>query len=327
MTVTDGGSRLEQLPRGRAGGARLGDRLLGGGAKGAGILVLCVMAAIGAFLLIRAVPGVRADTVNPLTYQKWDPDNPTASAWGIAALAWGTAVSSIIALVIAVPVAIGIALFISHYAPRRLAVLLGAMVDLLAAIPSVVYGLWGLKWLAPRMLPAHGWLNDHLGFIPFFGGTVTGANTLLTAGVILAIMIVPIIAAVSREVFLQVPRDHEDAALALGATRWEVIRIAVLPFGKPGVISATMLGLGRALGETIAIALVLSTTYTISAQILEPGGITFAANIPLKFAEAGATGRSALIASGLVLFVITLAVNMTARAIIARRSEFSGASA
>ncbi|RKS80019.1 phosphate transport system permease protein [Motilibacter peucedani] len=307
-------------------GVRLGDRVFSGLALGAGVTLLVVMAAIAVFLLVKAVPGIRDDSTNWLTTTRWEPDS-LPSVWGIAALAFGTVLSSVIALLLAVPVALGIALFISHYAPRRLAVVLGALVDLLAAVPSVVYGLWGLRWLQGQMVPFQGWLNHWFGWIPLFGGTVTGARTLFTAGVVLAIMILPIVAAVSREVFLQAPRTLEEAALALGATRWEMIRTTVLPFGRPGVISAIMLGLGRALGETIAIALVLSTSYELNWHILEPGGTTVAANIPLQFAEARDTGRSALIASGLVLFVITMAVNMGARAIVARRKDFSGASA
>ena len=307
-----------------ASGVRLGDRIFRGSSMGAGIFVLVVMGAIGTFLLIRAIPSLTSNKANVLTTQDFDPDN---DRWGIAALAYGTLASSIIALVLAVPVAIGIALFISHYAPRRIAVMLAYIVDLLAAVPSVIFGLWGLRFLSDHILPVEKWINDYFGWIPIFGGNVNSPASLFTAGVVLAIMILPIIAAVCREVFLQVPRAHEEAALALGATRWEMIRTAVLPFGRPGIISATMLGLGRALGETIAIALILSPSYTINASVLESGGSTFAANIALRFGEIAETGRSALIASGLVLFLITLVVNIAARAVIARRKEFSGASA
>ena len=170
-------------------------------------------------------------------------------------------------------------------------------------------------------------LNEHLGFIPLFGGDVVAGRSMLTASIVLAVMILPIIAAISREVFLQVPRTHEEAALALGATRWEVIKIAVLPFGRPGVISASMLGLGRAMGETIAVALIFPVTFGISLHILAPQGNSIAANIANGFGEATPIGRGALIASGLVLFVITLIVNMGARLIIARRKEYSGAGA
>ena len=311
-------------------GVRIGDRVFLNLSRGAGVLLLLIMAAIGAFLLDKALPALRADTANFFTTRDWLPD-AAPPVFGIAALVWGTVLSSIIALALALPVGVGIALFISHYAPRRLATALGYVVDLLAAVPSVIYGLWGALWLVPHLLPLHHWLNDQFGWIPLFGGTVTGAHTLFTAGVILAIMILPIISAVSREVFLQVPRAHEEAALALGATRWEMIRTAVFPFGRPGVISAAMLGLGRALGETMAVAMVLSVGFGISLDILVQNGVTFASNIALKYAEAQSTGKAvglgALIASGLVLFVITLVVNMGARMIIARRKEFSGADA
>lgn len=309
-----------------ASGKRAGDRVFEGVSRGSGLFLLVVMASIGGFLVWRSIPALQANAANFLTETDWAPgaDPPV---FGIAALAWGTLVSSAIALTLATPVAVGIALFISHYAPRRLATGLGYVVDLLAAVPSVVIGLWGLIFLVPRILPLHEWLNANLGWIPIFSGRVVSGATLFTAGVVLAIMILPIVAAVTREVFLQVPRAHEEAALALGATRWEMIRTAVLPFGRPGIISASMLGLGRALGETIAVALVLSTSFVISPQILEPAGNTFAANIALNYKESNATSIGALIASGLVLFVITLVVNMAARYVIARRKDFSGASA
>ena len=305
-------------------GVRLGDRVFSGSAVAASVFLLVLIASIAGFLVVKAIPSITDDKSNWLTEQAFDTDNKT---WGIAAQLYGTILSSVIAMAIAVPVAVGIALFISHYAPRRLASSLGYIVDLLAAVPSVIYGLWALLWLAPKMKPFLEFLNDALGWIPIFGGDSTSPNGLFTAGVILAIMILPIVAAVCREVFLQVPRAHEEAALALGATRWEMVRISVLPFGRPGIISASMLGLGRALGETIAIALLLSPSYKISAHVLDQGGITFASNIANVFSESNAYGRSALIASGLVLFVITLVVNMAARAVIARRKDFSGASA
>lgn len=231
-----------------------------------------------------------------------------------------------LALGIAVPLALGIALFISHYAPRRLAQGLGYVIDLLAAIPSVVYGLWGALWLAPVLDPVFRWMTDFLGFIPLFAGYQPPAKNILTASVVLAVMILPIITAVAREVFLQTPRLHEEAALALGATRWEMVRMAVLPFGRSGLISASMLGLGRALGETMAVLMILSPGFLYSFHLLKPGQHqSIAANIASKFPEASGLSVNALIATGLALFVITLAVNMLARWIISRRSEFSGA--
>jgi phosphate transport system permease protein len=305
---------------------RPGDLLFSGLSRGASILLLLIIVGIAAFLFSRTVPAVQGDTVNFFTERTWFPDSEPA-VFGVAALAWGTLLSSLIALVIAVPVGIGIALFIAHYAPRRLASGLGYLVDLLAAVPSVIYGLWGLVFLVPQMVGLSQFLAEHVSWIPVFAtpDDQTYRRTMFNAGVVLAVMILPIITAVTREVFLQVPRAHIEAALALGATRWETMRIAVLPFGRSGMISASMLGLGRALGETVAVALVLSTSYDISGHILQPGGSTFAANIALQYGFAQKLGIDALIASGMVLFVITLVVNMAARWIISRRAEFSGA--
>lgn len=293
---------------------------------GAGVVLLAIMAAIGVFLVVKAVPALQANTSHFLTELTWQP-NATEPVFGIAALAFGTVLSSLLALLIATPVAVGVALFISHYAPRRLASVLGYVVDLLAAVPSVVYGLWGVTFLVPFMLGPSKFLNDYLGWIPLFSGDTVVGKSMLTASLVLAIMILPIIAAISREVFLQAPKMQEEAALALGATRWEMIRMSVLPFGRPGVISAAMLGLGRAMGETIAVALIFPATFKISFQILGPYGNSIAANIANGFGEATEVGRGALIASGLVLFVITLLVNMAARFVIARRKEYARAAA
>ena len=301
---------------------RIGDRLFAAASRGSGITILAIMAAIAAFLVWKAIPGLQANKANFLTEQNWNPDGSPVQ-FGIAQLAFGTLMSSFLALIMATPVAIGIALFITFYAPRRMAGGLGYLVDLLAAVPSIVYGLWGLNFLVTKMTGVSEFLNDYLGWIPLFGGDSTGGRTIFTASIVLAIMILPIISAISREVFIQVPTANVEAALALGATRWEVIRMAVLPFGRSGMVSAAMLGLGRAMGETIAVAMVLSTAAGINWHILEDGGNTFAANIANTFAMSGDNGRSALIASGLVLFVITLVVNMAARAVVARRKEFT----
>ena len=227
-----------------------------------------------------------------------------------------------VALVIAVPFAIGIALFVSHYAPRRLAAPIAYVMDLLAAIPSVVYGLWGGGVLNTYLVPLHDWLYEHLSFIPFFAGppSVTG-RTMLTAGVVLAIMILPIISAICREVFAQTPRLHEEAALALGATRWEMIRMAVFPYARSGMISGVMLGLGRALGETMAVAMVLSATPIVTLNIISSENpATIASNIASNYKEASPDMQAVLIATGLVLFAFTFAVNFLAR-YVAGRSE------
>jgi phosphate transport system permease protein len=298
---------------------RPGDRVFAGSAKGAGILILVILAGVAAFLVVEALPAITAPAE--------DIPGGDGLAGYIAPLIFGTLLAAVIALVVATPLAVAIALFIAYYAPRRLAQGLGYVVDLLAAIPSIVYGFWGIAWLAPNLVPAYEWLERNLGFIPFFAGpTSATGRTMLTAGLVLAIMILPIISAISREVFLQVPSLHREAALALGATRWEMIRMAVFPYGKSGVIGGAMLGLGRALGETLAVALVLSVSGGITFNLISSGNpSTIAANIALQFPESSGIDVNTLIASGLALFVITLAVNMAARAIVNRRADFSGA--
>jgi len=312
--------------RAARGATRPGDKIFLGLSRGSGIFLLVIMAAIAVFLTYRAAIAISKDDGNFLTTFEWN-TNIDPPFFGIAVLAFGTVVSSIIAMALAVPVAVGIALFITHYAPRKLGGTIAYVIDLLAAVPSIVYGLWGALVLVPHMDGLFGWLDHYFGWTGIFEWQGGAPRSLLTVGVLLAIMILPIITNVSREVFRQVPQMHEEAALALGATRWEVIRMSVLPFGRSGVISASMLGLGRALGETMAVATVLSPTFEINASLLDPGGGTFAQNIASKFGEATDTGRDALIASGLVLFVITLLVNGAARLIIARRKEYSGANA
>jgi phosphate transport system permease protein len=280
--------------------------------------VVVVLLAMTVFLLGRAWPAVRTAGASFLTERQWFPDAEPAQ-FGIAALLWGTLISSLLALAVAVPVAIGSALYVTEYAKPVVGRWIGYLVDVLAAVPSVVYGLWGLLFLVPRLVPAQQFLADHFGFIPLFANPddVYG-KSVFAASVVLALMILPIVAAVSREVFRQVPSDLREASLALGATRWEMIRTSVLPPSRSGVVGAVILGLGRALGETIAVALVLASTYDIDLRILEPGGNTIAANIATKFGEAGDIGRSALIASGLVLFAITLAATVFARGVIRR---------
>ncbi|MGM0344871.1 MULTISPECIES: phosphate ABC transporter permease subunit PstC [Streptomyces] len=308
------------------GATRAGDRIFLGLSRGSGILLLVIMAAIAVFLTYRASLAISKDHGNFLTTFEWN-TNLMPPSFGIAVLAFGTVVSSIVAMALAVPVAVAIALFLTHYAPRRMSGPVAYVIDLLAAVPSIVYGLWGALVLVPHLNGLFGWLNDYFGWTGILSWQGGPPRSMLTVGILLAIMILPIITNVSREVFRQVPRMHEEAALALGATRWEVIRMSVLPFGRSGVISASMLGLGRALGETMAVATVLSPTFDIQTSLLDPGGGTFAQNIASKFGEATQDGRDALIASGLVLFVITLLVNGAARAIIARRKEYSGANA
>ncbi|MDA2805617.1 phosphate ABC transporter permease subunit PstC [Nocardiopsis suaedae] len=321
MTTTDPSATAPPQNRGKR---RVGDVVFANTARGSGILILAILAGVAAFLIIQSSDSLAANTANFFTTESWEANTRENPAFGVAALAFGTVLAATIALVIATPVAIGIALFIVYYAPRRIAAVLGYMVDLLAAIPSVVYGLWGIGYLVFELQGFYDGLNTYLGWIPLFAGPVsTTGRTMLSAGIVLAVMILPIITAMSRDVFKQVPQGHQEAALAMGATRWEMIRMAVLPFGRPGVIGGAMLGLGRALGETMAVAMILSPALVISPFLLQSGNQTIAAHIALQYPEATGYGVSALIAAGLVLFAITLVVNMGARFVVARRKEFS----
>ena len=302
---------------------RVGNPIFAGISTGAGIVILLILAAVAGFLLLRSWPAV---TASQAEYAEVGFLGGKNLGQYIAPLIFGTLLSSFIALVIAVPLSVAIGLFISHYAPRRAAQGLGYLVDLLAAIPSVVYGMWGMAVLVPVLEPLFAWLSGTLGFIPLFAGFQAPAKNILAASIVLAVMVLPIITATIREVFLQTPRLHEEASLALGATRWEMIRMAVFPFGRSGIISASMLGLGRALGETMAVLMILSPGFLINFHLLQPGQHqSIAANIANQFPEASGLGADVLIATGLALFAITFAVNLVARWVIARRAEFSGA--
>ncbi|MBO1902260.1 phosphate ABC transporter permease subunit PstC [Leucobacter weissii] len=300
---------------------RLGDVIFSGTALGSGIIILLVLAAVTFFLIAQSIPALTEDPeTNPIL-------GGASFLSYVGPLVFGTIWSSLIALALAAPLSIGIALFISHYAPRRLATLLGTIIDLLAAVPSVVYGLWGAIVLSGFLQPFYVWLNANLGWIPLFSGQVSATGrTILTASLVLMVMILPIMTAICREVFLQTPKLHEEAALALGATRWEMIRMSVFPFSRGGIVSAAMLALGRALGETMAVTMVLSATGVVTFQVLtSTNPSTIPANIALNFGEAHGTGTNALIATGLVLFIVTFVVNAVARWIVNRRAEFSGA--
>ena len=298
---------------------RRGDAVFRGVVVSAAGFVLLLITAIAVFLLAQAVPALDEAGWSFFTEQEWFPDAEPAR-FGIAALAFGTVLSSALALLMAVPVALGCALFLTELAPGRLGRYVGYLLDLLAAVPSVVYGLWGVFVLVPALVPVQRGIDSAVGgVVPVFDSRngIYG-RSIFAASVVLAIMVLPIVAALAREIFRQVPRAHREAAFALGATRWEVIRLAVLPYGRSGIVGAIMLGFGRALGETIAVALVLAASFEVDLHIFEPGGNTIAANIATKFGEAGAMGRNALIASGLVLFAITLIVNVVARGIVYR---------
>jgi phosphate ABC transporter permease protein PstC len=251
---------------------------------------------------------------------------PSRGEYGALPLLVGTIITSVIALLLGVPVAIATALYITELAPLRVRQPLTVLVELLAAVPSVVYGLWGIFFLAPKLQPAEKWFNDTFSFLPFVGGTVSIPNYFV-AGLILAVMILPIVSAISREVMATVPSEHKEAALALGATRWEMIRLAIIPYARPGIAGASMLGLGRALGETIAVTIVIGNAAVIGNTLFSQG-YTLAAVIANEFGEAASdpTHRAALIAAGLLLFVFTLVVNAIARYFVNRagRARITG---
>jgi phosphate transport system permease protein len=299
-------------------GARLraGDRVFAGATMFAGILILAVLAGVAGFLLIKAWPAVTAPAADI-----GDGEGLIKYVWP---LAFGTLLAAGIAVLLAVPMAIAVALFISHFAPPRLAQPLSYAIDMLAAIPSIIYGLWGIVVLGPASVGIQEWLAAHVGFLPFFEGPATATGrTMLVAGVVLAVMILPIVTAVSRSVFTQTPRKLQEGALALGATRWEMIRMTVLPFGRSAVVSAAMLGLGRALGETMAVAIILSVSGGVTFNLISSANpSTIAANVALEFPESSGVDINVLIASGLVLFAVTLVINMAARKIINREITY-----
>ncbi|MBV9319740.1 MAG: phosphate ABC transporter permease subunit PstC [Mycobacterium sp.] len=302
-----------------AGTARRGDRLFKAIAAAAGSTIIAAIVLIAIFLLIQAVPSLLANHANFFTSAEFNTTDAGHLVFGIRDLLMVTVLSSAFALVVAVPVSIGIAVFLTRYAPTRLSRPFGAMVDLLAAVPSIVFGLWGIFVLAPKLQPIEVFLNRHLGWLFLFkSGNVSlvGGGNIFTAGIVLAVMILPIISSVSREVFRQTPSIQIEAAQALGATRWEVVRMTVLPFGRSGVIAASMLGLGRALGETVAVLIILRAAARPGNWSLFDGGYTFASKIASaasEFSEPLPTG--AYISAGFVLFVLTFIVNAAARAI------------
>jgi phosphate ABC transporter permease protein PstC len=285
-------------------------------------LILALIAFFFIFLIRKAHPALSHQGVFSFLFTNdWNPSKEIFGAWPLVA---GTLITSAIALVIGVPIAVATALYVTELAPRRLRQPLVVLVELLAAVPSVVYGLWGIFVLIPKLKAAEQWFSDTFSFLPFVGGHVAGPNYFI-AGLILAIMILPIVSAISREVMSTVPADLKEASLALGATRWEMIRMAVLPYSRAGITGAAMLGLGRAIGETIAVTLVIGNSPTIGKQIFDQG-YTLAAVIANEFGEA-ANDRlhaGALIAAGLVLFVLTLLVNGIARAFVRRAEQRGG---
>jgi phosphate transport system permease protein len=311
-TTTNAGQLLAAASGGRR---RLGDRVFSRTAVVAAVTILALLAGVAIFLLSEGFPALTASASEL-------PEGKTFLDY-VAPLAFGTVLAAAFAALVAVPLAVAVALFITHVAPPRIALTLGYLVDLLAAIPSIIYGLWGIFVLGPAAVPVMKWMEEKLGFIPFFQGpaSVTG-RTMLVAGLVLAVIILPIVSAVSREAFAQTPRRLQEGAQALGATRWEMIRMTVLPFGRSSVISGAMLGLGRALGETMAVTIILSVSGAVTFNLISQANpSTIAANIALNFPESSGLAINALIATGLVLFAITLVTNMGARAIIARHNQ------
>jgi phosphate ABC transporter permease protein PstC len=284
-------------------------------------LILALIAFFFVYLINKAQPALSHQGFFSFLFTNdWNPSKEVFGAWPLVV---GTLITAAIALVIGVPIAVATALFITELAPRRVRQPLVVLVELLAAVPSVVYGLWGIFVLIPKLKPASQWFADTFDFLPFVGGNVAGPNYFI-AGLILAIMILPIVSAISREVISTVPPDLKEASLALGATRWEMIRMAVLPYSRAGITGAAMLGLGRAIGETIAVTLVIGNSPTIGKQIFDQG-YTLAAVIANEFGEAAndKVHAGALFAAGLVLFVLTLLINAAARGLV-RRAENKG---
>ncbi len=309
-----------------------GDRIFRGGSLSTGLAVLAIMAGVGLFLSIEAWDALSKTGFSFLTTAEWQPDR---GEFGIAAVLTGTVAIALVAVAVALPISMGTALFITEVAPPRLRSTFVAMVDLMAAVPSVVYGLWGLFFFQDLAVGLSRWISRWFGWIPIFEVTGSEPNSPLPnltvytastfiAGIVVALMVMPIQCSIMREVFSQVPVGEREGALALGATRWGMIRIVSLPFARGGIIGGTMLGLGRALGETIAVYLIISPRFDINFNVLEAGGNSVSSLIALRFGESSGFGLSALMAAGLALFAMTLVVNFTASAFVARSR--SGAS-
>ena len=307
---------------GRSALARLPDRALKYGLTGLAALILVLIVYFFIRLFGEARPAFSAAGVFGFVFHNdW---NVSAEKYGALPLVVGTLITSALALLMGVPVAVAAALYLTELCPRRLLSPLTILVELLAAVPSVVYGLWGIFFLAPKLQPAEQWVADRLSFIPFVGGGLVTIPNYFIAGLILAIMILPIVSAIAREVMTTVPPDHKEAALGLGATRWEMIRMAVIPYCRSGIVGGAMLGLGRAIGETIAVTIVIGDAPQLGKHLFGQG-YTLAAVIANEFGEATGLHRSALFAAALVLFVLTLLVNGLARIFVMRAARGSKA--
>ncbi len=293
--------------------------------RSGGIITLGIMVAVGLFLGLRAQAAFGTQGWNFLTETAWTPEN---GKFGIAAVLFGTVTIAIIALMVSFPLGLGTSLLISEILPERIRGLAISLVDLMAAVPSVIFGLWGVFFLQANIIPISLWVSQTFSFIPFLAVTDGSGNPLtdasaftssaVIAGVVVGLMVVPTQTSVMREAFSQTPLGEKEGALALGSTRWGMIRAVVLPFGRGGIIGGTMLGLGRALGETIAVYMIISPIFEINPQILKSGTNSVSALIALRYGEASDNGLSALMAAGLVLFLITLVINFTASSIVAK---------
>jgi len=314
-----------QRPRSLASRPSRSDSVFRAVSYGAGATTVGIMLAVGFFLAVRAGDALSVTGFSFLTEQQWSPET---QKFGIAAVLSGTVTIAIIAMCVSVPLALGTSLLISEIVPPRVKTALISLVDLMAAVPSVVYGLFGLFFLQENIIPVARWISGHFGWIPVFavtdgsGHALTEASAFTSsafiAGLVVALMVVPTQTSVMREAFSQAPAGEREGAYALGSTRWGMIRSVVLPFGRGGIIGGTMLGLGRALGETIAVYLIISPVFTINLQVLKTGSNSVSALIANRYGEASSFGLSALMAAGLVLFLMTLVVNFTASSIVAR---------
>jgi phosphate ABC transporter permease protein PstC len=304
--------------------ARLPDRALKLGLTILAALILALIVYFFIRLVGQARPAFAKEGVIGFTFSNdW---NISAEHFGALPLLLGTLITSALALLIGVPVAVAAAVYATELCPLRLRTPLTLLVELLAAVPSVVYGLWGIFFLAPKLQGTEQWIADRLSFIPFIGGGLVTIPNYFITGLVLAIMILPIVSAISREVMSTVPADHKEAALGLGATRWEMIRLAVLPYCRSGIVGGAMLGLGRAIGETIAVTILIGDAPKLGSHIFAQG-YSLAASIAAEFGEAQGVHRSALFAAGLVLFVLTLLVNGVARLLVIRASRASNSGA
>jgi phosphate ABC transporter permease protein PstC len=303
--------------------ARLPDRALKFGLTALAALILALIVFFFYELAGEARPAFAKEGVFGFIFgSEW---NVSANIYGALPLLVGTLITSALALLIGVPIAVATAIYATELCPLRLRPPLTVLVELLAAVPSVVYGLWGIFFLAPKLQPAEQWVADRLSFIPFIGGGTVTIPNYFVAGLVLAIMILPIVSAISREVMSTVPDDHKEAALGLGATRWEMIRTAVLPYCRSGIVGGAMLGLGRAIGETIAVTILIGNAPQLGKQLFGQG-YSLAAVIANEFGEAQGVHRSALFAAGLVLFLLTLLVNAIARVFVLRAARAHGQS-